>query len=50
MHPVHAPCRGLEEEFFLQGDREKSEGLAVSPLFDRNKPGVTKSQVGYVSV
>ena len=30
----------------LQGDREKELGLPVSPLFDRDKPGVTKSQVG----
>jgi hypothetical protein len=37
--------RCLEEEFFLQGDREKAGGLPISPLFDRDKPGVTKSQV-----
>lgn len=28
-----------------QGDAEKASGLPVSPLFDRDKPGVTKSQV-----
>lgn len=37
--------RGLEEEFFRQGDKEKACNLPVSPLFDRTKPGVTKSQV-----
>jgi cAMP-specific phosphodiesterase 4 len=37
----------LEEEFFRQGDREKASGLPVSPLFDRDKPGITKSQVGF---
>lgn len=45
--PVH--CRWvalLEEEFFRQGDMEKAHNLPVSPLFDRNKPGITKSQVG----
>ncbi len=35
----------LEEEFFKQGDKEREKGLTISPLFDRNKPGVTKSQV-----
>jgi hypothetical protein len=35
----------LEQEFFEQGDRERELGLPLSPLFDRNKPGVTKSQV-----
>ena len=36
----------MEEEFFRQGDQEKLLGLPVSPLFDRDKPGLTKSQVG----
>ncbi len=35
----------LEEEFFRQGDREKQNGLTVSPLMDRDKNGITKSQV-----
>lgn len=38
----------LEEEFFRQGDDEKLCGLPVSPLFDRNKTGITKSQIGCV--
>ena len=37
--------RGLEEEFFRQGDNEKKNGLSVSPLMDRQKNGITKSQV-----
>ncbi|EFJ53060.1 3'5'-cyclic nucleotide phosphodiesterase, partial [Volvox carteri f. nagariensis] len=37
----------LEEEFFLQGDRERALGLPISPLFDRAKQGVSKSQVGF---
>jgi hypothetical protein len=36
----------LEEEFFRQGDREQLVGLPISPLFDRAKQGVSKSQVG----
>jgi hypothetical protein len=45
-------CRwvsSLEEEFFLQGDRERQMGVPLSPLCDRTKQGVTKSQVGYVT-
>ncbi|GIL88899.1 hypothetical protein Vretifemale_16705, partial [Volvox reticuliferus] len=37
----------LEEEFFLQGDQERERGLPISPLFDRDKQGVSKSQVGF---
>lgn len=39
----------LEEEFFRQGDREKQNGLTVSPLMDRDKNGITKSQVGVLA-
>ncbi|KAG2437153.1 hypothetical protein HXX76_005820 [Chlamydomonas incerta] len=38
---------GLEEEFFRQGDKEKELGMPISPLFDRSKQGVGKSQVGF---
>ncbi|GFR52553.1 hypothetical protein Agub_g15141 [Astrephomene gubernaculifera] len=38
---------GLEEEFFRQGDRERQLGMPISPLFDRAKQGVGKSQVGF---
>ena len=37
---------GLEEEFFRQGDLEKEAMIAVSPLMDRKKAGITKSQPG----
>ncbi|KAG2490631.1 hypothetical protein HYH03_011022 [Edaphochlamys debaryana] len=37
----------LEEEFFRQGDLERELGLPISPLFDRSKQGVSKSQVGF---
>ncbi|KAG2433962.1 hypothetical protein HYH02_012506 [Chlamydomonas schloesseri] len=43
--PVHCRWLGvLEEEFFRQGDRERALGLPISPLFDRTKQGVSKSQ------
>lgn len=35
---------------FSQGDKEKERNLLVSPLFDRDKPGVSKSQVGFYEV
>ena len=31
---------------FRQGDLEKQRGYAVSPLMDRTKTGITKSQTG----
>ncbi|GIL62062.1 hypothetical protein Vafri_16373, partial [Volvox africanus] len=46
--PVHQRwLSSLEEEFFRQGDRERELGLPISPLFDRVKQGVGKSQVGF---
>jgi len=35
-------------EFFQQGDRELSEGLEVSPMCDRHKASIEKSQVGFI--
>lgn len=40
----------LEEEFFRQGDKEKDMTMAVSPLMDRTKDGITKSQVGFFDI
>ncbi|KAL6765019.1 hypothetical protein V8C86DRAFT_1223041 [Haematococcus lacustris] len=46
--PVHlAWVARLEAEFFAQGDAERAQGLAISPLCDRTKQGITKSQVGF---
>lgn len=35
-------------EFYLQGDRELSEGLEISPMCDRQNASVEKSQVGFI--
>ena len=44
--PVHLRwVSALEEEFFRQGDAERMAGMPISPLFDRNKQGISKSQV-----
>eukprot|EP00197_Chlamydomonas_leiostraca_P012121 CAMPEP_0202864138 /NCGR_PEP_ID=MMETSP1391-20130828/4502_1 /ASSEMBLY_ACC=CAM_ASM_000867 /TAXON_ID=1034604 /ORGANISM="Chlamydomonas leiostraca, Strain SAG 11-49" /LENGTH=569 /DNA_ID=CAMNT_0049543851 /DNA_START=1 /DNA_END=1710 /DNA_ORIENTATION=+ len=40
----------LQEEFFRQGDLEKAAGMPVSPLFDRDKPGICVSQPGFFNV
>lgn len=38
----------LMEEFFQQGDKEKSLGLPYSPLCDRNTTLVAESQIGFI--
>ena len=38
----------LSEEFWLQGDKEKSMGLNVSFLCDRNDTNVPSSQVNFI--
>jgi len=40
--------RRLEDEFFVQGDKEKMLGMPeVSFLMDRSKPGVSQTQTGF---
>mmetsp|Transcript_19671 Transcript_19671/g.40067 ORF Transcript_19671/g.40067 Transcript_19671/m.40067 type:complete len:698 (+) Transcript_19671:290-2383(+) len=49
MHEVHITwSERLEEEMWRQGDVEKESSMKVSFLMDRDKPGVTKSQPGFV--
>ncbi|XP_076462948.1 3',5'-cyclic-AMP phosphodiesterase 4C-like isoform X1 [Babylonia areolata] len=36
------------EEFFKQGDKERSQGLDISPMCDRHTATVEKSQVGFI--
>ena len=37
----------IVEEFFLQGDEEKSRGMPVSPFMDRDSPDTPKNQIGF---
>jgi hypothetical protein len=37
------------EEFWRQGDQEKVLGLPISPLCDRAKPNLEKSQIGFIN-
>jgi hypothetical protein len=49
--PIHLQwVQRLEEEFFMQGDAEQAAGIPITPLFDRTKPGVTKSQVAFMDI
>ena len=38
----------LLEEYFMQSDREKSEGLPVAPFMDREKVTKSASQIGFI--
>ncbi|GFV20295.1 cAMP-specific 3',5'-cyclic phosphodiesterase 4D [Trichonephila clavipes] len=38
----------IMEEFFEQGDREREEGLDISPMCDRHNATIEKSQVGFI--
>ncbi|CAM9787015.1 unnamed protein product, partial [Ectocarpus sp. 8 AP-2014] len=41
--------RDVIEEFFLQGDEEKSLGLEPSPLCDRHNTDIASSQKNFIS-
>jgi len=36
------------EEFFRQGDLERSKGLTIGPMLDRNDTNIAKSQRGFI--
>ena len=38
----------LLEEYFMQSDREKSEGLPVAPFMDREKVTKPTAQIGFI--
>lgn len=38
----------IMEEFFQQGDREREEGMDISPMCDRHSATIEKSQVGFI--
>ena len=48
---VHEKWVGrLEEEFFNQGDKERGLNIEITPLFDRTKKGISKSQIGFFEI
>lgn len=38
----------LMEEFFQQGDKERENGMDISPMCDRHNATIEKSQVGFI--
>ena len=36
----------IMEEFFQQGDKERDQGMDISPMCDRENATIAKSQVG----
>lgn len=36
------------EEFFQQGDKERENGMDISPMCDRHNATIEKSQVGFI--
>ena len=42
-------CKRVTEEFFLQGDLERSKGMDISPLCDRAKADISKAQTGFIN-
>ncbi|XP_054709591.1 cAMP-specific 3',5'-cyclic phosphodiesterase 4C-like [Uloborus diversus] len=38
----------IMEEFFQQGDKERSQGMDISPMCDRHTATIEKSQVGFI--
>ncbi|CAM1328153.1 dnc (predicted) [Pycnogonum litorale] len=38
----------IMEEFFQQGDKERAQGLDISPMCDRHSATVEKTQVGFI--
>jgi hypothetical protein len=48
LHIAQEWSQRLLREFFLQGDEERSLGLPVSPMCDRDKVNVPGSQIGFI--
>lgn len=51
-NPSHSACPRpcTLQELFQQGDRERALGQPISPLMDRTKAGIQKSQTGFFAV
>jgi len=45
---AHRWAEAVLEEFFVQGDREKAEGLPVSPMCSRDGTVLPASQIGFI--
>ncbi|XP_017494478.1 PREDICTED: cAMP-specific 3',5'-cyclic phosphodiesterase 4B-like, partial [Rhagoletis zephyria] len=48
LHLYQKWCSLLMEEFFQQGDKERAQGLEISPMCDRTNATIEKSQVGFI--
>jgi len=42
-------ARKISDEFYLQGDRERTHGLQVSPFMDRQQPLLAKGQYAFMN-
>jgi len=40
----------VQEEFFMQGDKEREMGLPISMFMDRSKPAFSKCQIGFLRI
>ena len=45
----HAWCNQIADEFFMQGDRERLLGLAVSPFMDRYTTVISRGQTAFMT-
>ncbi|KAJ9455017.1 putative 3prime [Diplonema papillatum] len=45
----HGWCNVIVDEFFQQGDRERLQGMPVSPFMDRYTTVMSKGQIGFMS-
>eukprot|EP01029_Cantina_marsupialis_P012905 TRINITY_DN2856_c0_g2_i1.p1 TRINITY_DN2856_c0_g2~~TRINITY_DN2856_c0_g2_i1.p1 ORF type:complete len:960 (-),score=188.83 TRINITY_DN2856_c0_g2_i1:533-3412(-) len=42
--------RGVIDEFWLQGDKERDIGIPITPFSDRNDTDIPKAQLGFISM
>eukprot|EP01065_Artemidia_motanka_P040034 TRINITY_DN4956_c3_g1_i1.p1 TRINITY_DN4956_c3_g1~~TRINITY_DN4956_c3_g1_i1.p1 ORF type:complete len:1236 (+),score=418.21 TRINITY_DN4956_c3_g1_i1:48-3755(+) len=48
-HLYHRWCNVIVDEFFQQGDRERLQGMPVSPFMDRHTTLMSKGQIGFMN-
>jgi len=39
----------IADEFYMQGDKERSLALSISPFMDRNQPAMAKGQISFMN-